>query len=179
MPDQYVLDFVNRRENPSARKTPSFIQYTLVSSHLPWSELTTVVQDWSQIKNGQIYRTLPRKSFGTSFRDLSNASEPYIASIIYDFEVLQSFILEFVNTNALLIIFGDHQPAAEITARDPARGVPIHVLSRDARLIEPFMKRGYTKGMQPELRAKPPGLETFMPHFLIDFSSTPENPGGN
>ena len=38
VPDEYVLDFMGQHEVTSAER-PLFIQYVLVSSHAPWSDL--------------------------------------------------------------------------------------------------------------------------------------------
>ncbi|HEV8245150.1 MAG TPA: sulfatase-like hydrolase/transferase, partial [Polyangiaceae bacterium] len=43
MPDQYVVDFVRRRELDS-RTRPLFIEYVLVTSHAPWSDQPQLVE---------------------------------------------------------------------------------------------------------------------------------------
>jgi hypothetical protein len=67
----------------------------------------------------------------------------------------------------------DHQPVAEVNGHSASYGVPIHVVSRDPSLLEPFVRRGHTPGMRP--LSKPPyaGLETFLVSFLSDFSGRP------
>ena len=170
MPDQYVLDFVRRREQGHARG-PAFIHYVLVSSHAPWSELPVLVDDWTQIKNGALYAQREPRRFPIVWPNFENASEAYIRAIEYDLVVLQRYIAEFVRDGSLVIILGDHQPVVEVTRQSPSAGVPIHVLSRDVRFVETFMARGYERGMWPRIEGPHPGMETFLRDFLRDFST--------
>jgi len=170
MPDQYVLDFVRRRELSPA-KGSLFIQYILVSSHAPWSELPPAIDDWSKVRNGDIYNHLEGTSYPIVWPSFANASEAYIASIKYDFEVLKRYLADYVTDDSLVVILGDHQPVAEVNDDSPSRGVPIHVLSRNPKLLEPFVARGYTAGLRAHYDRIRPGLEQFLPYFLADFST--------
>lgn len=167
MPDQYVLDFIRRRA--LAKGTgPVFATYVLVSSHAPWSHVPTMVEDWSSIGNGDIYQRLPLHRANTNWPDFTNASQPYLTSILYDLEVLSDYITRFVRDDSLVIVLGDHQPVSELTDDSPSWAVPVHVISKDASLIQPFLGRGYVPGMVPGEASAP--MESFLPDFLRDFS---------
>jgi hypothetical protein len=170
MPDQFVLDFVHRREI-AERKRPLFIQYVLVSSHAPWSKLPTVVEDWTKLGNGSIFHRTRMERFPIEWPNFDNATEAYARSIVYDFDVLRRYIGQFIDDGSLVIILGDHQPVAEVNGETWEMGVPIHVLSRDRELVHPFVTRGYQPGIRPNLAGYPQGLEAFFPNFLVDFSS--------
>ncbi len=169
MPDQLVLDFVRRRELVSPQ-APLFLEYALTSSHVPWSEIPPMIEDWSALGNGAIYRTERGTHFENGWLDLGGAGEAYGRSVVYDFEVLRRYLSEFVTDDSLVIILGDHQPHSEVTLGDPAMGVPVHVLSKDAALLEPFRARGYAPGMRAATGTPRAGLETFMTDFVSDFS---------
>ncbi|HET8933496.1 MAG TPA: hypothetical protein VFN67_08660 [Polyangiales bacterium] len=52
---------------------------------------------------------------------------------------------------------GDHQPIAPIAGEDRSRFTPLHVLSRNGALLEPFRARGCVPGMlgsgrEPQLK---------------------------
>jgi hypothetical protein len=169
MPDQYVLDFIRRAEIEKARD-PLFIQYVLVTSHAPWSAQPVMVDDWSKLKNGAIFNGQRVVRFPITWPDFDNASDGYITSIIYDMSVLKSYIAEFVHDDSLIILLGDHQPVPEVSGGDENRAVPVHVISRDPTFIEPFVARGYVRGMRPLLGEPHPSMEEFLPNFLEDFS---------
>jgi hypothetical protein len=170
MPDQFVLDFVRRHEL-SAPKAPLFLEYALTSSHAPWSDLPPVIDDWSTLGDGSIYAREPGTHFANGWLELSSAADAYTRSVVYDLDVLRRYVADYVTDDSLVIILGDHQPHSEVTAQNPAAGVPVHVLSKDSALIEPFRARGYIPGMRARASATEPGLESFMTDLLFDFSS--------
>ncbi len=170
MPDQYVVDYVRRREL-EAPAQPLFIEYVLVSSHAPWSEQPVLVSDWSKLGNGAIYGSLETVRYPIEWPRFENASDAYVRSIVYDFEVLERYIADYVKDDSLVIVIGDHQPVAEVNGHSESHGVPVHVISRDPALLAPFVARGYAAGMRPPRRAKWPAMETFLPDFLADYST--------
>jgi Sulfatase len=170
MPDQYVLDVVRRKEEAVGPR-PRLVEYALVSSHAPWSRQPRLVDDWSSLGDGTIYRDLEPVRHPVTWSNLADGSTAYVDSVLYDLEVLKRYIGQFVRDDTLVIILGDHQPPAEVTLRSPDRSVPIHVLSRDKTFVDAFLARGYTPGMEPVRTAPPPGMETFLVSFLRDFST--------
>jgi hypothetical protein len=103
--------------------------------------------------------------------DLTNASEGYVAAIRYDLTVIAAFIRQYVQKDALIVVLGDHQPNVQLTGKQQPWLVPVHVISRNAELLNPFQKRGFRPGLIP--RQPPPhhGMESFLFHFLADFST--------
>jgi hypothetical protein len=166
--DQYVLDFVHRRELVD-RARPRFVEYALITSHTPWLAQASVVRDWSRIGDGSVLATLPIKRHPTEWSNLEQAGAAYIDAIAYDLEVLESYLASEVDDDTLVIILGDHQPPG-VTRSSVSRGVPIHVLSRKAGLVAPFVARGYGPGMIPRIVGPHPGMESFLFAFLRDFS---------
>jgi hypothetical protein len=150
MPDQYVIDFIHRRELARAPQ-PLFVQYALVSSHAPWSEQAAVVDDWSRLEGGAIYRQLPARRFDVPWEKLQQGGPAYIAALSYDFDVLARYLAQMVDRDTLVVVMGDHQPAASITGQDPSWAVPVHIASRERGLVELFTSDGdrWTAGMTP------------------------------
>jgi hypothetical protein len=172
MPDEYVLDYIQRKELDAPRG-PVFLEYAMVSSHAPWSVVPLAVNDWSKIGHGQLFKDYQAK-FPISWSNLRDGAPAYCYSLYYDFDLIKRFLLERVKRNSFVIIMGDHQPAAVITGNDPSWTVPIHVLSKDRSLIERFNNAGYTSGMfPPSTGGSIPGLETLLPELMQQFSEKP------
>jgi len=169
MPDQFVLDFVRRREIVASR-SPLFIEYALTSSHAPWSDLPPLVEDWSALGNGALFQRQRGMHFENGWLALGGAADAYAQSVVYDLEALRRYLSDFVTDGSLVIILGDHQPHSEVTDFNRRTGVPVHVLSRNAGLLEPFLARGYAPGMRARAGTPRAGLETFMTHVVSDFS---------
>lgn len=168
MPDQFVLDWVNRREMEN-RRQPLFVRYALVSSHAAFNIQPPYIADWQAIGDGRIYNDLQPIFYPITWPDLKNGGEAYLRSLDYEFTVLGDYLAKYVRADTLVIIIGDHQPNVQLTGTGESWSVPVHIVSRNARLLAPFRKRGYTPGLTP---AQPPphaGMETFLPGFLEDF----------
>jgi hypothetical protein len=123
MPDQYVVDFIHRREVVPATR-PLFIEYALVTSHSPWALQPRLVDDWSRLEGGRVYRELPPVRFPITWSNLAEGGDAYLASLSYDFEVLERYLLRLGTRRALFIIMGDHQPPGAVTGDDPSSFSP-------------------------------------------------------
>ncbi len=170
MPDQYVLDFIHRSEI-QYRRHPLFIEFVLVTSHAPFHLQPAYLEDWTRIKDGAVYHRLEPVTFPVTWPDLTNASEAYMTSIIYDLTVIKAFIQQSVKDDALIIIMGDHQPNVRITGENRPWSVPVHVISRNPDFLQPFTARGYTSGLIPRQSLPHLGMEKFLIDFLVDFST--------
>jgi hypothetical protein len=169
MPDQFVLDFVARREL-GEHQQPRFLECALISSHTPWLAQPTLLDDWSRIGDGSVLTTLPIKRHATHWSSLDRAGEAYLDSIAYDLQVLRRFLASELHNDALVVILGDHQPPGGVTGASHGHGVPVHVLSRRAALVAPFVARGYSPGMWPVEKSPRAGMDSFLFAFLRDFS---------
>ncbi len=170
MPDQYVLEYIYRKEI-LPRRQPLFLEIVLISSHAPFNRQPPYLEDWSQIGNGSIYHQKETVTFPVVWPDLANAAKAYATAIIYELTVLKSFIEQYLRDDTLIIIMGDHQPNVQITGPDSTWSVPIHVISRNKKFLEPFENKGYTPGLIPRQMPPHPGMETFLPGFLKAFST--------
>jgi hypothetical protein len=169
MPDQYVIDFIHRREIAPARQ-PLFAEYALVSSHAPWTILPPVVTDWSRLEHGTVYRELAPRRFDVRWEKLHEGGEAFVAALSYDLEILRRYLATQLTRRSLVFVMGDHQPAGSVTEQDPSAAVPVHLLSRDRALVDAFVARGYAPGMTPPREEKVRGMETFLVEFLETLS---------
>lgn len=168
MPDQFVLDWVRRRECIK-REQALFARYVLVSSHAAFNIQPPYISDWDTIGNGSLYNDHGPIYYPFYWQHLQDAGEAYLRSLDYDFTILGDYLAQYVSADTLIIIIGDHQPPVQLTGGGEPWSVPIHIISRNSRLLNPFLQRGYTPGLFP---AQPPphaGMETFLPGFLEDF----------
>jgi len=168
IPDQYVLDWVYRREGRTAA-APLFMEIVLTGSHAAFDVQAPYLEDWGRIGDGSVFGDVAPVVFPVSWTDLSQAVEAYRTAIVYEITLVKDFIRRFLDGSELVIIVGDHQPCAELIGEQPA-SVPVHVVSGNPELIREFTRRGYTAGMVPAQPPPHPGLETLFWDLLEGFS---------
>lgn len=175
MPDQYTLAALERLERVGAEQ-PLFVEVSLISSHAPWTPIPPVLEDWSAIGDGSVFARWADDGDPPEvvWRDPERVREQYVRAIDYVLGVLASYAGSFVDERTLLILVGDHQPAPLITGEGAGRDVPIHVISGDPTLLQPFLAWGFVPGMRPapDTPAKP--MDAFRAFFLDAFQGLPD-----
>lgn len=173
MADQFVLYHIQKEEIERATQ-PLFVQYALVSSHAPFSDQPRYVEDWDKLGDGSILHRSGRDRFRVSWGLSGDVVNAYNSAVTYEMRVMEGYLTNFVHDDTLVIFVGDHQPHQLVTGPDNLSwSVPIHIASRNPALIEPFLRRGYIRGMVPTQPMPHVGMERFMEEFLADFSSKP------
>jgi hypothetical protein len=166
------VDFVHRREVAAAEK-PLFAQFVMVSGHYPFSLIPRRLEDWSELGDGSVFADREKvRSIPVPAGAATAGPEGYAAAMEYQLDVVSDYAARFLaGRRALIIVVGDHQPYSGITGKGKGRSVPIHALSREAALLRPFLRRGYTAGWIPRQGLPHAGMQTFLPGLLEDFSS--------
>ncbi len=166
-PDQYVLDHVRRC---CAARSGLYKELKLVSSHVPWRAVPPLLDDWDSIRDGAIYhRAAGTREYSMKWSNLKQAHDPYIASIVYDLDVVGDYIRRFETPDTLVFILGDHQPVKE-ASRSDAWDVPIHVAGPEDLVARFQGNGGFGPGLRPPVDAKPLPMEQFLPLFLQSLS---------
>ena len=152
MPDQFTLDVVSRRIVPEQSR-PVFAMLALISSHAPWTPVVDVLKDWESIGEGEIFE--PWRDRGESPLRLwfnpPRLRQAYLDSLDYSLQVTFDWIPEHLDASSLVIVLGDHQAASIITGREASAAVPVHIISGEPALLEPFIERGWQPGLLPDL----------------------------
>jgi hypothetical protein len=177
MPDQYTLWALENAERnlPIGERRPVYLQVALISSHAPFTPDIPVVEPWERLGDGSIVHDLP-KDGGLPrdvWRDHETLLGAYIRSVDYVYETLQSHARRYGNPDTLAILIGDHEPAPRISGTNDERAVPVHVISGDPALLEPFLGWGFTPGMTPTEASAEYPMTAFRPFLVEAFSGPP------
>ncbi len=166
MPDQFQINHIRKNVLPEL-ESPLFIEFMLVSSHVPWNYIPPVIEDWSRIDDGSIYYDRSRNTFyDNSWAMGSELFEGYTHSLRYVLEVITDYLVTYIAGNDLVILVGDHQPKFPVSEEDAGFGVPLHIISRNREYLKPFTRFGYVTGFIPPEGEGFYGLESFLGHFL-------------
>jgi hypothetical protein len=170
IPDELILEKMHRFELTEP-KQPVFVQYVLSSSHAPFDLIPTLVPDPTSLTDGANYFNLPAQPFPVKDGRVFDNVAGYQASIRYTMDSIGRYLAERLKDDSLIIVLGDHQPPLTAVAASRDKTVPIHVLSRDPAMVEPFRAAGWAAGMTPAFRTPGTSMEDFLAAFVGSFST--------
>jgi phosphatidylglycerophosphate synthase len=170
MPDQYILAAFQRLELTPGHK-PVMAEIDLVSSHVPWAPLPTMVP-WNKVGNGSVFDPQPAESesVSTVWRNNSTVRQFYGRSIQYSLTALTSWVTELNDPNLVLILLGDHQPHTAISGGGANHDVPISIVTRDPSVLRQISSWHWQNGLLPGPGAPLEPMDAFRNQFLDAFS---------
>ena len=177
MPDQYTLAAFQRNELTPGHK-PVMAEIDLVSSHIPWAPLPTMVP-WKEVGNGSIFDSMPARSESpaTVWRSASTVRRFYGQSIQYSLNALTSWVTELNDPNLVLVLLGDHQPHTTVSGGGANHEVPISIIARDPSVFRQIAAWHWPDGLLPARNAPLEPMSAFRNQFLGAFSTAPSRVG--
>jgi hypothetical protein len=164
MPDQFVLEALQRLELSRPDRRPLFAELDLVSSHTPWTRIPPLI-DWDQLGDGSIFNRLPVDESG-----LGDRKEAYGRSIEYTLRSIFGFVQRYGTDDTVLVVLGDHQPNTTVTGDDdPSHDVPISIIARDPKVLEQIDDWHWDDGVRPSPTAPVWPMSSFRNRFLGAF----------
>ena len=153
----------------------------MVSSHAPWTPVLPMIP-WDLVGDGSAFDPYRQEGHPPEelWVDIEQLRRDYARSLDYSLHAATGFAERTVDSGTLLILLGDHQAAPWVTGAVGA-AVPVHVISRDPELVEPFLAWGFRPGPLPDPAAPAPGMDAFRDWFVRAFSdpaTAPSLPGG-
>ena len=169
MPDQYLLSKFQRAELAHGHP-PVMAELDLVSSHGPWGPLPPTV-GWAEVGDGSTYSSRPAalNMPEGGWQRADQAKAAYAQSIAYTLDTLTSFVATYGNDDLVLVVLGDHQPAAVVSGPGASHDVPISIIARDAAVLDRVEPWGWSDGLRPAPDAPVWGMDTFRDRFLTAY----------
>jgi hypothetical protein len=72
---------------------------------------------------------------------------PYAESFVYTFTYLAGYLREHPAADEVLLLIGDHQPAASVTGPDARWDVPVHVVTHRDDVAAALLAAGFVEGV--------------------------------
>ena len=82
--------------------------------------------------------------------DWTAMGKSYVDSVAYFLDVLASSLEKHATDDLVLIVLGDHQPAAKVSGEAAPWDVPVHVITRRADILDALHREGFRDGLTPE-----------------------------
>jgi phosphatidylglycerophosphate synthase len=172
MPDQYTLAAFQRLELAPGH-LPVMAEIDLVSSHIPWTPLPTMVP-WDEVGDGSVFAPMPAQGLDpdVAWRDKDTVRRLYGQSVAYSLQALISWVVQLDDEDLVLILLGDHQPTATITGPDADHQVPVSVVASDPDVLGRIDSWEWGEGLLPAPDAPVWPMDAFRNRFLDAYSTT-------
>jgi hypothetical protein len=172
IPDQYALARFDVLERTAQGRQPVFAVFPTSTTHAPFGPVAPYQPDWSRILEPEPFDRAEVARAMAVVPDLTNLRPGYIRATAYDYTVFAGWLRHRLE-DAVVVIVGDHQPAAAVTGPGAPWSVPVHVITRDAPLLERLRAHGFTEGLTPHQPALG-HMAALVPILLDAFSATPD-----
>jgi len=169
IPDQYTWKYFADHELAGSHR-PVTAEIDLVSSHAPWAPLPQLVP-WSQLGDGSVYDLQPARSASaeTVWQRPQTVRAFYGRSVEYSLGAMLSFLGNVNDPNLVVIVLGDHQPAAIVSGADAGHDVPVSIIARDPAVLHRIDGWEWQPGLLPGMHAPTWPMDAFRNRFLAAF----------
>jgi len=170
IPDEYSLERLDTFEVDKPGRAPLFVFFPTISTHFPFNPVPPYQPDWSKMTDLHPYdgpsivraygRELDWVHFGPAYAD----------AIAYDLTTIAGYLRRRSDRDFVMLVLGDHQPAAAVSGEGATWNVPVHIVASRADVLDAFRAQGFASGMTP---AKNVGKMNGLTPMMLNAFSAP------
>ena len=136
---------------PSTPDSPArFLFFPTITSHLPFHPVPPYQPDWRRVLSPDPYDEAAIAHALADESDWTNMLPAYGGMIEYTYLWLAGYLGQPPARDCLMILLGDHQPAASVSGVGAPWDVPVHLISGNRALLQRFIARGFRPGLEPQ-----------------------------
>jgi Sulfatase len=149
IPDQFSLAALDARELQMRNRKPVFTFFPTVSTHMPFEPTPPLQTDWRRVLTADPFDSGPLQRSLTQTPMWTDMSQAYAASVQYFLDTLSSYLRARPGGRFVLVILGDHQPAANVSGEGASWDVPVHVIASQPQILNALRAHGFRPGLTP------------------------------
>jgi hypothetical protein len=169
IPDQFSLAKFDALEAGRAAREPRFVFFPTISTHFPFIPTPPYQPDWTRIFDPHPYDGPAIVRAYAQQPDWSHFGPGYVQAISYDYATLAGYLRQRKDRDLVMILLGDHQPAAAVSGEGASWDVPVHVIASRPEILDRLQTRGFQAGLTPA-RPSLGHMHTLLPVLLDAFS---------
>ena len=172
VPDQFTLATLAARELTPGPRAPLMAEVDLISSHTPWAPLPRMLAPGA-LGDGSAYQQVfdQAATADAVWSDPARVKQAFADSVAYSLDALTSFVANAHDDNLVLVVLGDHQPAAVISGEGASHDVPVSVVARDPAVLDRIGGWGWQPGLRPSAAAPVWPMDAFRDRFFGAFAA--------
>lgn len=170
IPDAFSIARFEQLHPIAPDTRPRFLFFPTITSHLPFGPVPPHQPDWERLLSDDPFGAEASQRAMASHVDWLDMRPNYIGMFEYTYRWLGDWLERPRPREAVVLLVGDHQPAASVSGEGASWDVPVHVLSQDPALLARFTAQGFVAGTEPP-RAPIGGLHDLTAAMLRAFAA--------
>jgi hypothetical protein len=150
IPDQYALAKFDALEAASVSRPPLMVFFPTISTHIPFRPTPPYQPDWARLAGDRPYDRKDVERSLAAAPEWLNLAPAYVDSLRYTYDYWAGYLRARESSDFVLIMLGDHQPAASVTGEGARWDVPVHVVATRPEILRDLEAAGFTRGTMPQ-----------------------------
>jgi phosphoglycerol transferase MdoB-like AlkP superfamily enzyme len=155
IPDQFSLARVGDLETRADLHAPLLTFFPTINTHVPFLPVPPYQADWQRVLAAEPYPAEDVEASLAAMPDWEALGEPYADSFVYTFTYLAGYLRERPAADEILVLIGDHQPAASVAGPGARWDVPVHVVTHRDDIAAGLIAAGFVEGVALAPQQKP------------------------
>ncbi len=149
VPDQMTLARYQQLQPITADSPPRLLFFPSITSHLPFHPVPPYLTDPALALQDEPFSAEQMAEMAQQKEQWFNMRPAYADMMVYNHQWVGGWIAQPRVRDAIFIVMGDHQPAANVTGPGASWDVPVHIISSKPELLAHFKARGFVDGLTP------------------------------
>ena len=147
MTDQFVLARMNALEVSRASRPPLFVFFPTISTHVPFTPIPPYQPDWARVLTDDPYDEQALNHAYLREPDWMDLGSSYPDALSYTYQSLAGYLRLRGQQEFVMILLGDHQPAAAVSGEAASWDVPMHVVASRRPVLDRLLGHGFRSGL--------------------------------
>jgi sulfatase-like protein len=149
MTDQFVLARMDALEVQRAPRAPLFVFFPTISTHIPFTPTPPYQPDWTRVLTNDPYDEADVKRAYLRQPDWMDLGHSYADAVSYMYQSMTGYLRRRADRDFVMILIGDHQPAAAVSGEGAPWDVPVHIIASRRPVLDRLMAHGFQAGLTP------------------------------
>ena len=172
VPDQFALARLDLLEGEQQRDAQGtrFVFFPTTSTHAPFGPTAPYQPDWARVVSDDPFADADVKDALAHTPNYEDLGPSYAHAVSYAYSSIGGYLRRHADRDLVMIMLGDHQPAAAVSGEGASWDVPVHVIASRPELLDRLRAHGFFDGMTPPRRAIGP-MHELLPTLLGAFGN--------
>jgi hypothetical protein len=149
MTDQFTLARMDEVEVDRTPRAPLFVLFPTISTHIPFTPTPPYQLDWSRMLTPTPYDLKDVERAYERQPDWLDLGPSYAEAVSYVYQSLTGYLEKQRGRELVMILIGDHQPAAAVSGEGASWEVPVHVIASRTEVLARLERHGFQPGVTP------------------------------